>query len=489
MKKIISILLTFVLLLSVIIVPVYAENDVQKIYGRLYSISSDSSKYTIQDETGKFIEASATEGLELSFSIGYALFTIETLTDEGGEYQCITGYEIIPEVGEEVGYYCYASTYWNNYSLHIYTNEMIEAYTASYTKINGTTLTHDNASELLKNRQGAVSFKVNEDNRVEEMTFITEPKMSIKDQKYSTEKQTFDGLEYPITENTNILYMIKNENKFTEFDSEYTYSFDVVSYDKNKNARLIIITDMYKSGMEFFTAYNDDYCYTRDEKGNINRRDCDDRSLLDNISPNSMIEFTYNENNVIKSAKVVKSTDFKGYTYDKDNNTFGGYSLDNISLLTVEFNERTGNVKTYEPITPNENLQYSGQMYTSSFGKNVLWITDSAPIAGKPTIKFWAQDNRDDTFRVSATYDKNGYTGGGMIYLAVYYQGRLYRIYTYNLEDEGSAYIKEWDELDPVIFERAIPYIDGTDKYDYTITGFVWNDNLSPMYPAVPVWD
>ena len=312
MKKLISILLTFVLLLSVIIVPAYADNNVQKIYGRIVSIDAGSSKYIIKDETGNLIEASATEGLELSFSIGYALFTIETLTDEEGEYQCITCYEIIPEVGEEVGYYCYASTYWNNYSLHIYTNEMIEAYTASYTKINGTTLTRDNASELLKNRQGAVSFKVNEDNRVEEMTFITEPKMSIKDQKYNTEKQTFDGLEYPITENTNILYMIKNENKFTGFDSEYTYSFDVASYDKNKNARLIIITDMYKYGMEFYTAYNDDYCYTKNENGNTNRWDSYDSSLFDDISANSMIEFTYNENDGIKSAKVVENTDFQG---------------------------------------------------------------------------------------------------------------------------------------------------------------------------------
>lgn len=354
--------------------------------------------------------------------------------------------------------------------------------------VNGESMKKNDALTKLQNQKGAVSFKTNGNDYIRKITFITEPKISIKDQKYNTEKQTFDGLEYPITENTNILYMIKNENKFTGFDSEYTYSFDVASYDKDKNARLIIITDMYKSGMEFFTAYNDYCCYTRDESGKTNCRDCDDRSLLDNISPNSMIEFTYNENNVIKSAKVVESTDFKGYTYDKDNNTFGDYSLDNISLLTVEFNERTGDVKTYKPVTPNENLQYGGKMYTSSFGKNVLWITDSAPIAGNPTIEFFAQDNRDGTFRVSATYEKNGYTGGGMIYLAVYYQGRLYRIYTYSLADEGSVY-DDWNELDPVIFDREIPYKEDTDEYDYTVTGFVWNDDLSPMYPAVPVWD
>ena len=40
-----------------------------------------------------------------------------------------------------------------------------------------------------------------------------------------------------------------------------------------------------------------------------------------------------------------------------------------------------------------------------------------------------------------------------------------------------------------MIFDRAIPYKKDTDENDYTVTGFVWNDNLSPMYPADPVWD
>ena len=402
MKKIISILLTFVLLLSVIIVPVYADNNVQKIYGQLTARNEDG--YIITDEGGKnYTNLSVADGVTLQFGV-YAWFTIETLTDEEGDYQCITGYEIMPEAGEEVGYLCSASSYSERIS--IYTDKLNEFYLYSQVTVNGESMKKNDALTKLQNQKGAVSFKTNGNDYIRKITFITEPKISIKDQKYNTEKQTFDGLEYPITENTNILYMIKNENKFTGFDSEYTYSFDVASYDKDKNARLIIITDMYKSGMEFFTAYNDYCCYTRDESGKTNCRDCDDRSLLDNISPNSMIEFTYNENNVIKSAKVVESTDFKGYTYDKDNNTFGDYSLDNISLLTVEFNERTGDVKTYKPVTPNENLQYGGKMYTSSFGKNVLWITDSAPIAGNPTIEFFAQDNRDGTFRVSATYEK-----------------------------------------------------------------------------------
>ena len=475
MKKLISILLTFVLLLSVIIVPVYADNNVQKIFGQLTSIGSHS--YTISDENGTaLITAEAVaDGITLSLE-EYAWFTVETLTDEYGDYLCITDYEIIPEYGYEIAY---LSRVYEQLDGVLY----IELFTDKQdnmrmypVRINNSTY-RNNADIIsaLKPQVGKfIGYRLDEDGDIRRIVFI--------DTKTPKEK-------YKVNADTK--YFIKNGTYYqiSDLPNGHTYSYEVLSYDKEYNALSVVVTDMYKYGMEFFTAYNDDYCYTRDEKGNIKRWECSDSSLFDDISAKSMVEFTYNENDGIKSAKVVESTDFQGYTYDKDNNTFGGYSLDNTSLLTVEFNEMTGNVKTYEPITPNENLQYSGKIYTSSFGKNVLWITDSAPIAGNPVIDFFAQDNRDGTFKVGATYEKNGYTGSGTMYLAVYYQGRLYRLYTYNLADEGSAYDEEWDELDPVIFDRRIPYKDGTDKYDYTVSGFVWNDNLSPMYPAVPVWD
>lgn len=310
--------------------------------------------------------------------------------------------------------------------------------------------------------------------------------MSIKDKKYNAEKQTFDGLEYPITQNTNILYMSRNVNMFTDFDPECTYSFDVLSYDKDKNARLIIITDMYKSGMEFFTNYNNYCCYTIDENGKPNRRDCDDKSLFDNIPANSMIEFTYNENDGIKSAKVVEGTEFQGYTYDKDKNTFGKYNLADVSLLTVEFNEK-GYIATYEPFIPDDKFQYNGKIFTSSYGKKVLWITGSETAPGNPIVEFWARNVvARNKLSFGATYDKNGYTGSGKIYLAVYYQGRLCCAYTYSLTHEGSVYDEEYEELTSVIDEIYF-YEENNNPDDYTITGFVWYDNLMPMYPAAPV--
>ena len=225
MKKLISVLLTFVLLLSVIIVPVYADNNVQKIYGQLTARNEDG--YIITDEGGKnYTNLSVADGVTLQFGV-YAWFTIETLTDEEGDYQCITGYEIIPEAGEEVGYLCSASSYSERIS--IYTDKLNEFYLYSQVTVNGESMKKSDALTKLQNQKGAVSLKTNGNDYIRKITFITEPKISIKDQKYNTEKQTFDGLEYPITENTNILYMIKNENKFTGFDSEYTYSFDVAN--------------------------------------------------------------------------------------------------------------------------------------------------------------------------------------------------------------------------------------------------------------------
>lgn len=124
MKKLISILLTLVLLLSVIAVPVYAGNNVQKVFGQITESSEDG--YTITDDNGKEIpDLSVADGLTIQFGV-YAWFTIETLTNENGEYQCITSYEILPEADEEVGYLCSVSYYPD--SLSIYTDKLNKFY-------------------------------------------------------------------------------------------------------------------------------------------------------------------------------------------------------------------------------------------------------------------------------------------------------------------------------------------------------------------------
>ena len=101
-KKLTSTILTLTLLLSVIVVPAYADNDVQTVFGETTGMFNDSygSKYIISTEAGSDIEAYAGDGVSLSLGL-CALFTIETRTD-GEKY--ITNYEIIPEYGYEIGY-------------------------------------------------------------------------------------------------------------------------------------------------------------------------------------------------------------------------------------------------------------------------------------------------------------------------------------------------------------------------------------------------
>lgn len=471
MKQLTSMMLMFTLMLSAIAVPVYADNKVQRVCGQLTAIGNHS--YTITDEDGtEMIAKAAADGIVPSLG-AYAWFTLETRTDEDGDYLCITGYEILPEYGYEIGYLSKVYEQAGGVYIELFTDkqENMRMYTVS---INDTRYRGSDMIDALKPQTGKfIGYKLDEDGDINKIVFV--------DTKTPTEK-------YKV--NTDTKYFIKNGAYYQigNLPDGYTYSYEVLSYDKEYNARFVVVTDMYQCGMELYLGKND-VCDTRDENGNINHWEYSDNRLFDGIPVNSMIEFTYNETDGIKSVKALEGIDFQDYTYDKGTNTFGDYRLDSISLLTVEFDERTGNIKTYEPMMPNDNLQYCGKIFTSSYGKNVFWITGNAPIAGSPNIAFWAHDNSsDNTFRVGATYEKNGYTGSGTIYLAVYYQGRLYRIYTYSLADKGSSYDED-GELTSVICDKRIPYEEGTNSRDYTVTGFVLYDNLAPMYPAAPVWE
>lgn len=303
------------------------------------------------------------------------------------------------------------------------------------------------------------------------------------------------GKTFIWTENTDILY-IKNEdgtfvNKFTGFNESYIYTFDVASYDKDKNARLVIINDMFVNGMGRYTG---NIGITEDGEEGTVIIDCNgiskalkvyDTSLLDSITKDNIVEYKYNDFDGITKITSIDSSDFTGYIYDKDNNTFGGYSLDDISLFKVEFGGRYNSIITYELLAISDKLQYSGTIYTSSFGKSILWVTGSKALSGNPIIDFWAQDS-DSYLKVGATYDKNGYTGDGKIYLAVYKQRKLHKVYSYSLADDGSTYNEKYDEMTNVIYDM-IYYSENDDPLDYTVKGFVWYDNFRPMYPAVPV--
>ena len=482
MKKLTSIILTLTLLLSVIVVPVYADDNVQTVWGQITGWGKEY--YTITYENNQTIEALVGSD-NLNIMVGmYAWFTIETRSDSE---KYITSYETIPEYGEEVGYLCSTSSY--NETVGIYTNTLNNFELSNYITLNGEDIRSADALKELAQYQGVVSYKLRYD-CIDSLTYITEPKQSIINQKYNAEQNTFDGLKYTITENTNILYMHYTKNKFTGFDPKYTYSFDVLSYDKDKNARLIVINDMYTYDMGLY-EYKNQYCFTRDENGKTNKWEYYSDNLFTNISIGNMIEFTYNEDDGIKSVKALEGEEFTGYKYDKDKNTFGPYNLDSIPVVDVDIIVRADKtyINKYEPLVLDDKLQYSGKVFISSYGKSVIWITGSELAEGNPVVNFWARANinsYNSRFRVGATYEKNGYTGSGTIYLAVYYKGSLYDAYTYSLSDAESTYNEEDDELDSVIWESFS--LDGNVNIDdYTVKGFVWYDNLFPMYPAVPV--
>lgn len=232
MKKLISVLITFVLLLSVIIVPVYAENDVQKIFGQLTSIGSHS--YTISDENGTALitAEAAADGITLSLE-EYAWFTVETLTDEYGDYLCITDYEIIPEYGYEIAY---LSRVYERLDDVLY----IELFTDKQTnmrmypvRINNSTY-RNNADIIsaLKPQVGKfIGYKLDEDGDISRIVFI--------DTKTPKEK-------YKVNADTK--YFIKNGTYYqiSDLPSGYTYSYEVLNYDEEYNALSVVVTDMYK---------------------------------------------------------------------------------------------------------------------------------------------------------------------------------------------------------------------------------------------------
>ena len=128
--------------------------------------------------------------------------------------------------------------------------------------------------------------------------------------------------------------MNNDENVFTGFNSDYFYSFNVVSYDRDKNARLIIINDMYAYGMGFCWHADSHYAYIMDGFGQREGWQTE-YGVFDDISGPSenitvMVEFTYDENGVIRTAVPIDGIDFAGYTYDKDKGTFGEYTLDTV---------------------------------------------------------------------------------------------------------------------------------------------------------------
>ena len=54
----------------------------------------------------------------------------------------------------------------------------------------------------------------------------------------------------------------------------------------------------------------------------------------------------------------------------------------------------------------------------------------------------------------------------------------LKELFLYDLKDKESAYNAEYNDIDPVIYERIYG-----NTSDYTVKGFVWDEAFAPIYP------
>lgn len=75
-----------------------------------------------------------------------------------------------------------------------------------------------------------------------EIKHISKPKLSVSNAVYNN---GFENLKYKITDSTVAAYPTSSDkNGFTEFKNGAHFDFDVMSYDKDGNARLIVIKDV-----------------------------------------------------------------------------------------------------------------------------------------------------------------------------------------------------------------------------------------------------
>lgn len=475
MKKLTSIILTLTLLLSVIVAPVYADDNVQTVWGQI--TGWDREHYTITSENNQTIEALAGSD-NLGILVGMqALFTIETRSD-GEKY--ITGYETIPEYGYEIGYLARVYKQWDgSVYIELYTDkkENMCMYTV---RINGGRYSDDELITQLTPQVGNfIAYKLDEDGDIRYIDFI--------DIKTPQEK-------YKLNSDTKFFIKTDSYYQISNLPDGYNYSYEVLSYDENYNARAVKVTELYKNDIAFYshtlrrTKYDIALINT---DGTRKTFDCSENCIIsDTVTAENfdgIVEYKINAEDEITEITALAGSDFDGYTV-KDGK-IGENTIEDTAIFDVIDNGREEHIHnwTYSKFSASDKLQYSGKAFTSSYGKRILWITGSELAKGNPTVNFYAKTSGNGSyskFRIGATYEKNGYTGNGTIYLAVYYKGSLYSIYTYSLADKESVYDEIYDELGSVI-EKEVYYDENIN--DYTVKGFVWYDNLSPMYPDKPV--
>ena len=471
MKKLTALIVTVIFVLSFAVMSVNAEAE--KVYGFVSWFNSVEKVCGIETENGNTIEVSYGENEPKLGVKGF--YTIEDGT--------IIDFEELPEANSEVGYFLGSeTTILGETTLYIYTTELKKFSCSSEVSINGERVDSNSVASTIGNYKGVVSFNINND-QINELNFVEQSKQSVSQVKLNA-NGTFDGLRYNITENTTILQMESNSNVFECFKPGYTYSFDVMSYDKDYNARLVVINDAYFIGNGLYTGYATTvdglFASVCNIDGTVQQIETDDRDILSNIQVGTVIEYRCDGLGIMTEAsEVTNYTELNNCTYNKENGLFGEYSLSDISFLEFKYNNREAIVGSSKCFLSTRYV-YDGRLYNFSNGEKAIYITSKTPSDGNPIVDFSARyDNESQRISFSADLDKNGYTGDGTVYMAIYNKkGNLVTVRSFDLNEDGG---------EDIIYDELYDINTYEDALTYTIRGFVWESNLEPMYPCVDV--
>ena len=412
---------------------------------------------TIESDDGSTVDAMVAGGIDCA--VGYAgWFTVEMAPSElSAKYNYVTAFTELPEYGWEVGYMYNA---WENISVF---ESNIEFNIDGVIKKAIKEITIDNkeytcgggTANILKNNPGCIKYKVDSEGYINEIKHISKPKMSVSNAVYNN---GFENLKYKITDSTVAAYPTSSDkNGFTEFKNGARFDFDVMSYDKDGNARLIVIKDVNKPMMGVIVSAKSakhwivlgtdgvEYGYVFGEQ-------------LDPLLWEKSIfvvqfdyDYMFDEGN---NGIILNGTDFENAVYNPTENTFDSEPADKMTFMSIT--DEKGSPEC-EIIMPDKNMLYSGTVYTSSYGQKIVRITKSVSKSGLPTV---------------------GFDGNGTIFLAVYRGTALDCVFTYKLQDgeqSGSEICQD------------VYYKPGTDWKNYSVVGYVWYDDMKPIYPSCPI--
>ena len=439
-----------------------------------------SSIVTIESDDGSTVDAMVADGIDCT--VGYAgWFTVEMAPSElSAKYNYVTAFTELPEYGWEVGYMygvgMTSSTFDSSMEFDI--DGVIKKAIKEITIDNKKYTCGSEAVRVLRNNLGCIKYKVDSEGYIKTIEHISKPKLSISNAVYNN---GFEGLKYKITDSTVAAYPTSSDkNGFTEFKNGARFDFDVMSYDKDGNARLIVIKDVNKPMMGVILSDKSaNYWIVQGTDGvryeHVFSAQTESVSTENNIS---VVQFDYNYiDDWSRNGIILNGTDFENAVYNPTENTFNSESADKMTFMSIT--DEKGSPEC-EIITPDKNMLYSGTVYTSSYDQKIVRITKSVSKSGLPTVKFDAYESKDDSskFHLTADYSKNGFDGNGTIFLAVYRGTALDCVFTYKLQDgeqSGSEICQD------------VYYKPGTDWKNYSVVGYVWYDDMTPVYPSCPI--